>query len=191
MLEAELDCVWSNPRFLHSGNVIWVKVLTKYRPLFSLSFKPRQRLQRIVVTSKHCGACKVPSWIPAIIIILLALLLIGCYPYQQCCSTKVHTLLKRLILGPNSTGGGVVSPHRQEAISQTPAACPKIQLNSGSIYWKIASDPISEGLTQPHQTAPHFRCQSQVLADTCASDPPTTDWRVPSRTLDTRGRSRL
>lgn len=190
MLEAELDCVWSNPRFLHSGNVIWVKVLTKYRPLFSLSVKQRQRLQRIV-TSKHCGACKVPPWIPSIIIILLALLLIGCYPYQQCCSTKVHTLLKRLILGPNSTGRGVVSPHRQEAISQTPAACPKIQLNSGSIYWKIASDPISEGLTQPHQTAPHFRCQSQVLADTCASDPPTTDWRVPSRTLDTRGRSRL
>lgn len=81
MLEAELDCVWSNPRFLHSGNVIWVKVLTKYRPLFSLSVKQRQRLQRIV-TSKHCGACKVPPWIPSIIIILLALLLIGCYPYQ-------------------------------------------------------------------------------------------------------------
>ena len=63
--------------------------------------------------------------------------------------------------------------------SQTQADGPRIQINSDTVYWEIASDPAGWGLTLLHKTTSqyppppyhhHFRCPSQAQILTYASN---------------------
>lgn len=60
--------------------------------------------------------------------------------------------------------------------SLTPARCPTLQLNSGSMELEIVWDPIGKGLVLvPPACQP--QCQARAPGVTCASDRLPIDWR--------------
>lgn len=77
---------------------------------------------------------------------------------------------------PNSNVEG--SPNTPPSDSQTPAGCPRIQLDSDAAYLEVVSDFTEKGLSPSRlllSPTSHTRCKSQGV--TCASDLPATDWK--------------
>lgn len=73
---------------------------------------------------------------------------------------------------------GGSSPSTTPSNPQTPAGYLRTQLTSDTVYLEMASDSTGKGFSSTRLSCtPHFRCQVQAQAATCASDLPATDWR--------------
>lgn len=96
-------------------------------------------------------------------------------PLTLASGLELSEIDSEIVSGTNSNDGVGGSPHTNNN-SWIPAG----YRNSDTMYLEILQVKVSVLARRLQPTPhPHFKCHSQALVDTCASDLPATDWRFP------------